>query len=105
MDAGLRLQDKLSEPDRDHHSGGGGSGTIKGHAVKQPGPVTGPFPQEQPATPNNAGEPPFFAIPKTGVVPIGITALAIAMIAGAVMFMTRSDDDEKKKGQKKKKGK
>lgn len=54
MDAGLRLQDKLSEPDRGHHSGGGGSGTIKGHAVKQPGPVTGPFPQEQPATPNNA---------------------------------------------------
>ena len=71
--------------------------------------MTGPFPQEQPATPNNAGEnagePPFFASPKTGVVPIGITALAIAMIAGAVMFMTRSDDDEKKKGQKKKKGK
>ena len=113
MDAGLRLQDKLPEPepvepdkpDRGHHSSGGGSGKVTGHAVKQPEPVIEPFPEEQPATPSNAEEPPFFGIPKTGVVPIGITALTIAVIAGAIMFMTRFDDDEEKKGKKGKKSK
>ncbi len=108
MDAGLRLQDKLPEPtpekpqspDRGHHSGGG-SGKVTGHAVKQD-PVIQPFKEatssDVPKDQNE--EPPFFGIPKTGVVPIGITALTIAAIAGAVMFMTRSKDEEEKKGKK-----
>lgn len=39
--------------------------------------------------------PPLFVIPKTGVVPAGLTALGIAAIAGVVLLLTkRKKEDE-----------
>ena len=41
--------------------------------------------------------PPLFMIPKTGVVPAGLTALAIAAIAGVILLLTRRKKDDTEK--------
>ena len=90
QDAGLTAPEKEKEPDKpDHgHTGGGGGG---GSAVPNlPKIIEAIIRGEDPED-----VPPLFTIPKTGVVPAGLTALGIAAAAGVVLLLTkRKKEDE-----------
>ena len=105
MDAGMFAQEKPVIPDepQPNRPGGHGGHGGGGHAAAQPTmPTIEPFPEETtgPAEEENPG---LFAIPKTGVFPIGLGAFFVALISGAVMFATRrrkEDEEEEHKDKK-----
>ena len=111
MDAGMFAQEKPVIPDepdvpQPNTPGGHGGHGGGGHAAAQPTeptmPIIEPFPEETtgPAEEENPG---LFAIPKTGVFPIGLCAFFVALISGAVMFATRRRKEDEEEEQKDKK--
>ena len=86
QDAGLTAPEKEKEPTPDRRPSGGGGGGVPNVPKIIQAIVNGENPEEV---------PPLFMIPKTGVVPAGLTALGIAAIAGVVLLLTkRKKEDE-----------
>ena len=107
VDAGMFAQDKPDEPQPNRpggHGGHGGSGSkgITAQPTESTMPTIEPFPEET-TGPEEEENPGLFAIPKTGVFPIGLGAFFVALISGAVMFATRRRKENEEEEHKDKK--